>query len=626
VELDKASLELQIKQQELDDALKELEKAEAELADGWKEYHKGREEALFELAEAELELLEGQVALKKAKKTIDEFTDPDVYALTRNTNASYISLESNASIVEGISAVFPAFFLLIAALVCITTMTRMVEEERTQIGTLKALGYSNWAIISKYIYYAGSAAIMGCGFGVLVGSVIFPIILWNAYNIILNITPNIVLQVDWPLCMLVVIAYTSVTLLVTWYCCRMSLREVPAELIRPKPPTSGKKIFLEYLPFWHRISFLNKVMLRNIFRYKQRLLMMLIGIGGCTALLVTGFGVRDSIVDIVDYQFEEVTLYDMEVRFAEGMSDDEQQDFREQISRYVDKIGFAHQSSVELHFNGQSRDIVLIASNNEMEQFMDFHQGETALSMPEKGGALLSVGAAQKMGISVGDRISVKDTDMRNLDLVVTGIYDNHVSNFVIISPDTITEQWNEVPEKQMAYISVKATQDVHYASTRVQNYDGVMNVTVSDDMAEQVGSMLSALDLVVVTVVVCAGLLAVTVLYNLTNINITERIREIATIKVLGFRATESALYVFKENLLLSAMGAFFGLFGGYALLTFVMSQIKVDMVWFTARVTTMSFFWSVVITMLMACLVDYVLYFKLDKINMAEALKSIE
>jgi len=626
VELDKASLELQIKQQELDDALKELEKAEAELADGWKEYYKGREEALFELAEAELELLEGQVALKKAKKTIDEFTDPDVYALTRNTNASYISLESNASIVEGISAVFPAFFLLIAALVCITTMTRMVEEERTQIGTLKALGYSNWAIISKYIYYAGSAAIMGCGFGVLVGSVIFPIILWNAYNIILNITPNIVLQVDWPLCMLVVIAYTSVTLLVTWYCCRMSLREVPAELIRPKPPTSGKKIFLEYLPFWHRISFLNKVMLRNIFRYKQRLLMMLIGIGGCTALLVTGFGVRDSIVDIVDYQFEEVTLYDMEVRFAEGMSDDEQQDFREQISRYVDKIGFAHQSSVELHFNGQSRDIVLIASNNEMEQFMDFHQGETALSMPEKGGALLSVGAAQKMGISVGDRISVKDTDMRNLDLVVTGIYDNHVSNFVIISPDTITEQWNEVPEKQMAYISVKATQDVHYASTRVQNYDGVMNVTVSDDMAEQVGSMLSALDLVVVTVVVCAGLLAVTVLYNLTNINITERIREIATIKVLGFRATESALYVFKENLLLSAMGAFFGLFGGYALLTFVMSQIKVDMVWFTARVTTMSFFWSVVITMLMACLVDYVLYFKLDKINMAEALKSIE
>ena len=336
VQLDKASLELQMKQQELEDGLKDLEKAEAELADGWKEFRKGREEALSELADAELELLEGQVELKKAKKIIDEFTDPDVYALTRNTNASYISVESNASIVEGVSAVFPAFFLLIAALVCITTMTRMVEEERTQIGTLKALGYSNWAIISKYIYYAGSAAVLGCGFGVLIGSAVFPIILWNAYNIILNITPNIVLMVDWPLCLMVVTAYTAVT----WYCCRMSLREVPAELIRPKPPAHGKKIFLEYLPFWQKFSFLNKVMLRNIFRYKQRLLMMLIGIGGCTALLVTGFGIRDSIVDIVNYQFQEVTLYDMEVRFAEGLSDDEQQDFREQISRYVDPPDF----------------------------------------------------------------------------------------------------------------------------------------------------------------------------------------------------------------------------------------------------------------------------------------------
>lgn len=626
VQLDKAAFELDSKEKELEDGLAALEEAEAELADGWEEYRKGRSEALSELADAEIELTKAKVKLIQAKKTIDEFTDPDVYALTRNTNASYLSLESNASIVEGISAVFPAFFLLIAALVCITTMTRMVEEERTQIGTLKALGYSNWAIISKYIFYAGSAAILGCGFGVLMGSVVFPMILWQAYNIILNITPNIILHVDWPLCSVVVIAYTAVTLLVTWYCCRMSLREVPAELIRPKAPTSGKKILLEYLPFWQKISFLNKVMLRNIFRYKQRLLMMLIGIGGCTALLVTGFGVRDSIMDIVDYQFQEVTLYDMEVRFSDGMTEDDQADFQEQIGRYVDQIGFAHQSSVELHFNGQSRDIVLIASDQELEHFIDFHDGETHLSMPETGGALLSVGAAEKMGISLGDQISVNDPDMNRLSLTVTGIYDNHVSNFLIVSPDTITDQWGEAPEKQMAYITVKATQDVHYSGTRVQNYDGVMNVTVSDDLADQVGSMLSALDLVVITVVICAGLLAVTVLYNLTNINITERIREIATIKVLGFRAIESALYVFKENLLLSAMGAFCGLFGGYALLTFVMSQIKVDMVWFTARVTPMSYVLSVIITMLVACLVDFALYFKLDKINMAEALKSIE
>jgi putative ABC transport system permease protein len=230
------------------------------------------------------------------------------------------------------------------------------------------------------------------------------------------------------------------------------------------------------------------------------------------------------------------------------------------------------------------------------------------------------------LGIHTGDTITIRDPDMRTMVVTVSGVYDNYVYNYVLVSPQTIETNWGTIPEQQMAYLMVKDGQDVHQAGTKVAGCEGVMNVTVCDDLAEQVGSMLEALNLVVITVVVCAGMLAVTVLYNLTNINITERIREIATIKVLGFNSSESAAYVFKENLLLSAMGSFVGLFGGYALLTFVMSMIQVDMVWMPARLQPISYVWAIVLTMLSACIVDFILYFKLEKINMAEALKSVE
>ena len=626
MQLDMAQIELNEQKAEVEAGIVALDEAQEQINEGWIAYREGKDEALRELAEAELLLLEGAVELEEAREMIDGFTEPDIYALGRNTNMSYLSLDSNSDIVEGVSAVFPVFFLLIAALVCITTMNRMVEEERTQIGTLKALGYSNAAIIGKYLAYAGSAAVIGCGIGVLVGSQIFPLIIWEAYNIILNIRPNITLLVDWPLCATVVAAYTAVTLAVTGYCCRSLLREVPAELIRPKAPASGKKILLEYLPFWKHISFLNKVMLRNIFRYRQRLLMMMVGIGGCTALLLTGFGITDSIVDIVNYQYQEVTLYDMEVRFSEGLDEKDQTRFEEEIGRYVDGIVYAHQSSMELDFAGQTRDILMISAGPDFENYMDFHSGKTPLSMPGAGEALLSVGMAEKLGIRAGDTVTVRDADLNSLTLTISGVYDNNVYNYIIVAPETIEDQWGDTPEFQMAYITVSDSQDVHYASTKITAYDDVMSVSVSEDLAEQVNSMLGALDLVVVTVVICSGLLAITVLYNLTNINITERIREIATIKVLGFNAAESAAYVFKENMLLCAMGAVIGMFFGNLLLTFVMSQIKVDMVWMQARLLPDSYVWAIGLTMLSAVIVDFILYFKLDKINMAEALKSVE
>ena len=626
IQLDAGRKELEAKKLELEQGRLALDEAQATLDQGRADYETGKAEAEAELAQAEAELADAKAKLDEAREAIDSMGSADVYILDRNTNTGYLAVNSNSDIVQGVSKVFPAFFLLIAALVCITTMTRMVDEERTQIGTLKALGYSNGAIINKYLVYTGSAAVAGCGLGVIIGSVVFPMILWGAYGIILNITPTVRLVVDWPLCTVVTLGYTAVSMAVTWYCCRRELREVPAELIRPKAPTAGKKIFLEYLPFWDKISFLNKVMFRNVFRYHQRLLMMLVGIGGCTALLLTGFGLRDSIVGIVDYQFQEVTTYDMQVYFSGGQTEQEQELFRDALGTDVSGVFFYHQTSADLEFDDAVREVSLVACDDGIRQYINFKKDGEYLGMPGVGQAYLSIGIAEIMGVDVGDTVTVRNADLQTMTLTVTGIFDNQVYNFVIVRPETVEAQWGEIPPKQMAVISVPEGSDPHEVSAVISTLGDVMHVNVTADQAEQVGSMLDALDLVVVTVVICAGLLAVIVLYNLTNISITERIREIATIKVLGFNAKESALYVFKENLLLTGLGALVGLLGGVFLLEFVMSQIKIDFVWFWARLRFPSYIWAILLTVLSALVVDFLLYFKLEKINMAEALKSVE
>lgn len=619
-------LEIELQEQEIADGWIALEEAKLDLEDGWEEFYEGKEEAEAEIADAQAELAEAKIELDDAWDQIYAMQENDVFILDRTSNVGYNSLDSSSDIVQGVSRVFPAFFLLVAALVCITTMTRMIDEERTQIGTLKALGYSEGAIISKYLIYAGSGAVVGCGLGVIVGSVAFPSILWEAYKIMLYITDGIVLRFNWWLCGAVVAAYTIVMLLVTWYCCRCALQEEPAELIRPKAPAAGKKIFMEYLPFWHRISFLNKVTIRNILRYRQRLAMMMVGIGGCTALLVTGFGLRDSITTVVDYQFEEVTTYDMAVYFNDGQTPEEQKRFLRKTDGLVSDTMFYHQSSIELDFNNQTKEIYLIAAESGVEKFIDLHTNSETISLPGINEVVLSVGAAEAMGIDIGDTVQMRDAELQVLTLTVSGIYDNHVYNYAIVSPATMEAQWGEPPLKQMAFVKVAEGQKAHEVSAKISGLEDVMNVAVSEDLASMVGNMMDALDLVVWVIVFCAGLLAAIVLYNLTNININERIREIATIKVLGFNATETAMYVFKENLTLSGIGSVVGIGLGYLLLLFVMSQIKIDMVWFKAVVMPASYILSVVLTMLAAVIVDFIFYFKLDKINMAEALKSVE
>lgn len=625
-ELNAAQKTLSTAQKELDKGRKELEDGKNDLQEGWDSYYEGKEEAETEIADAEQTLADAEIELRDAKKEIDDLEKAELYMLNRSTNVGYLAVENNSNIVSGVSRVFPAFFLLVASLVCITTMTRMVEEERTQIGTLKALGYSNGAIISKYLLYAGSAAVVGCGLGVFVGSMVFPLIIWEGYKIILEMQPQLEIVFDIPLCIAVVLVYTAVILAVTWYCCRMSLRETTAELIRPKAPTAGKKIFLEHLPFWDKIGFLNKVMFRNIFRYKQRLLMMLVGIGGCTALLVTGFGMGDSIMDIVSYQYEEVTLYDIQVQYADSLSAERIDAIQMEMADCVDGMNFVHQSSVDISHNGMTKSLYMICGEDTLSEYFDLHAGMTPITMPEHGRALLSIGMAQMMGIEEGDVITVRNSDMEEMQVTVASIFDNNVYNYLIVSADTVSDSWGERPEIQNAFVKVPDSEDAHEVSAKLSAMDDVLSVMVCQDMADQVNSMLQGLDLIIGTIIVCAGLLAVIVLYNLTNINIKERIREISTIKVLGFRAGETAAYVFKENMLLTAMGAVLGLGLGKLLLAFVMDQIRIDIVWMQARVTGQSLLWSVLITMLMAILVDFFLYFRLEKINMAESLKSVE
>ncbi len=626
LQLQQAQAELDAGRAELEAGAAQLEEAQKELDAGLAEYETGKAEAEAQLQEAKQKLDDAAAQLADAREAINDMKAAEVYILDRTSNTGYTALNSNSDIVAGVARVFPAFFLLVAALVCITTMTRMVEEERTQIGTLKALGYGNFAIISKYIAYAGSAAILGCGLGVLAGSVAFPMILWNAYCIILNITPTIALQINWSLCLAVVGAYTAVMLLVTWYCCRRSLKEVSAELIRPKAPSSGKKILLEYLPFWKHISFLNKVMLRNVFRYRQRMLMMLIGIGGCTALLLTGFGLKDSISNLVTDQFTNVTTNDLTVYFSEAQTQAQQDAFREAMHSKTEDVLFFYQTSVDVEFADVSKEIYLVAAGDEVKDFMHFTSDGEDLGMPGSGKTFLSIGVADLLGVSVGDTVTLTDQDMRKLTVEVSGIYHNSVNNYAIVEPATVEAQWGALPGCQMAFASVRDYCDHHEVGALAAQEPGVMNVIVTKDIAGQVDSMLEALNMVVFTIVICAGALAMIVLYNLTNINIAERIREIATIKVLGFRAGETAAYVFKENLLLSGMGVLTGLVGGWYLLKFVMSQIRVDFVWFSPTLQPISIVLGVVLTMLAACLVDVILYYKLEKINMAEALKSVE
>ena len=614
-------------QAELADARQELEDGEQEYTDGLADYYDGKAEAEEELADAAEKIADGEQELADAEQELADLEPADTYVLGRDTNIGYVCFESDTDIVSAVASVFPLFFFLVAALVCITTMTRMVDDERTKIGVLKALGYSSGAIMGKYLAYAGTASLLGCAIGFLGGSWLFPVVMWKVYDIMYSFSYPIRYVLDWQLAAFSIGLYLLCALGSTWLVCRSSLREVAAELIRPKAPKAGKRILLERIPFlWKRMKFLYKVSARNIFRYKKRFFMMILGIGGCTALLLTGFGIRDSIADVVDFQYQEISKYDISVSFLDPLTQEEQSQFLEDTGQWVQDAVFFHSSTVDVTSGSVTKSVNLIVSDAEMTGFTDFHLNGTSVPYPGNGEVLLNNGLAEVLHVEIGDTITVRDGDMRTAELTVSGIYENYIYNYLFITPETAEAQFGQTMDVKTAYVRTQSEIDVRAAGAAIADMDEVSSITVNADMQDRVGAMLNSLNYIVLLVIICAGSLAFIVLYNLTNINITERIREIATIKVLGFYAGETSAYVFRENTVLTAIGALVGILLGRMLHAYVMSKIQIDMMHFDVRIMWSSYLIAFGLTLVFAAIVNFVMFFKLEKINMAESLKSIE
>lgn len=642
-QLDSGYAQIAAGQAELDAAREMISSGGAQLEAAKKQYEQGKAEAERGFAEAEKELASGKAQLDAAKAELDKgaaeldsaekqiknINHADTYVLDRDTNAGYVCFESDTNVVQSVASVFPVFFFLVAALVCLTTMTRMIADQRTQIGIMKALGYSSGAIIGKYMFYSGSATVLGSIFGIAAGSFAFPAIVWFGYGLIYNLS-GLMFTMNWPLALGITAANLLVTLLVTWYCCAKELKCAPADLIRPKAPEAGKRILLERIPtVWNDMSFMQKVSARNIMRYKKRIFMMLLGIGGCTALVLTALGLNDTIQNVVTRQYDDIILYDYEITMAYDMNEEEQEIFFRDAGDDIKDAVFLYRGLAEVSGSDAIKSATLtVTDGKKLCKYIDLSYDGEPIDYPGRGEAAINYNLARQLGgIEVGDEIKLTTSEKKELTVTVSALFDNYVDSFVFISPETCEEQLGEVPEYKSALANAPDGADVNRcAEALTHDVDGVRGVTLSTDIKERMSSMLDGLLVVVAAIILCAGLLAFIVLYNLTNINISERIREIATLKVLGFYPNEAAHYVFRENLILTGAGAVFGLGLGVALHAFVMNAIKVDMMYFKPHISFLSFAVSIVITFVFAVIVNAIMRRRIDNIDMAGALKSIE
>ncbi len=628
ISLAEAKAQLEDAQAELSDGLKQLEEGKTELEEGLTAYQEGVEEANAEFAKADAELGDAEAELEDGQQKIDEIEAPTVYTLDRSTNAGYIFFQNDSQIVQGIAKVFPLFFFMVAALVCMTTMTRMVEEQRTQIGVLKAIGYSRYAIMGKYMVYSGSAALIGCLIGFFGGSYMFPAVIWQAYHIMYSFADSITYLMDWRLGIISLGASLLCSVGATWASVRREMAVVPAQLIRPQTPKAGKRTILERISFvWNRLKFMHKVTLRNIMRYKKRMFMMVVGIGGCTALLITGLGVGDSVTNIVNHQFNEITTYDIKATFTDPLDASAQETLLSQWGDSVEGALFLHEGSVDVSSTSSTKSATIISSDqSDISNFIDMHRGQNPIATPQAGEAVISQGLAADLNLSPGKELLLYDSDMRQMKLTVSGVFDNYIGDYVYVGNQTARNGWGYKPEVNSAYINIPPEADPHAAATIISGDESVANIIVNSEMRGVFTDMISSMNTIVLVIVACAGALAFIVLYNLTNINITERVREIATLKVLGFYPKEVSAYVFSENIVLTFLGILAGAPLGIWLHSFVISQIKVNMVHFSARIAPMSYVWAVVLTFVFTFFVNFFMRSKLKKVNMAESLKTVE
>ena len=621
-QLDENEAKLAASEQEIKNGWAAVYAGEAELEEGKAAYDEAYAQAQEGFAEAEKELAEGKRALEDAEVEVEKIEHPSCYLLDRDTNTGYVSFRSDSDIVEGVARVLPLFFFLVAAFVCITTMTRMLDEHRTQIGTLKALGYTDGRIAWKYISYSGSAALLGCVVGFLVGTWLFPVVIWEGYSLLYNFAA-LEYIFDWRMALLSLAASMVCSVGTTWLTCRSELRRLPAVLMRPRAPKAGKRILLEHIPIlWNRFSFLYKVSIRNIMRYKKRLFMMLLGIGGCTALIATGFGIRDSIANIADDQFTDIMHYDIALSFSVPMTEQRQARFAEDFPEA--ECIFVSTSAYEARANGSVVSVNAIATDDpRITEAVTLRYDGESVPYPAKG-VVIDAGLADLLGLKVGDKLSLSVDATTTVEAEIVGLHENRVYHYAYMTAETYEALFGEACVSKSAFLMTDG--DPYALGAELAKNTTVSSVSVTQSTRDQVGNMMQSLDYIVVVVILAACALAFIVLYNLSNISITERVREIATVKVLGFYPRETQSYVFREILLLTIAGALVGLPCGKLLHAYVMQQIAIDMVSFEVRIAPLSYGLSFGITIVLALLVNLLLLRKLDRIDMAESLKSVE
>ncbi len=620
----------QISEQEgtIAEAQAEIDEARQELDDGWDEYNEAKEEADQEIADAEKEI-------RDAEREVAKIEEATWYVYDRSTLPEYTGYGENADRMRSIGEVFPVIFFLVAALMALTSMTRMVEEQRINIGTMKALGYSRLACASKYLGYAFLATAGGCLIGILFGEKVFPWIIIYAYQIMYQHIPDILVPYHASYAIMATAASMVCTLGATLAACYSTLRAQPAELMRPPAPASGKRVFLERIRvIWNHLNFSWKSTVRNLMRYKGRFFMTIFGIGGCMGLMIVGFGLRDSIFEVGQLQYTDIQVYKGIAILEDDMTRSEEEELDTflnndpDVTQYMD--GYMMTVTLQKGKTEWEASLQVLEDTDKVPEYVHFgdRNSDEIYELTDEG-ALLSEKAANQLGVGVGDTVEIKDEENGNAEVVITGIFENYMSHYIYMTPAYYEEVYGEPPEYNCLMFETPedyTNEQVEQVGADILKQDGVLNVTYMHDIQLELDDMLSSLNLVIIVLIISAGLLAFVVLYNLNSINITERQRELATLKVLGFYDSEVAMYVYRENILLTLIGAVVGVVLGRIMHLFIIQTVEVDSVMFGRVVFPISIVYSLLLTVVFSIIVNAVMYFKLRDIDMVESLKSPE
>ncbi|MCJ7835390.1 FtsX-like permease family protein [Cuneatibacter sp. NSJ-177] len=622
--LEEAKAKIEDGEQQIEDAKTEIADAEKELEDGWKDYEDGQKEADEKIADAEQKL-------KDAEDEISDIKYPEWYVLDRNSVQTYVEYDLDAQRIGAIGKVFPAIFFLVAALVSLTTMTRMVEDDRTQIGTMKALGYSKNSIAAKYILYALSATLLGSLLGVVAGSQILPRVIMSAYGILYVNLKEYVVPIQTNYALMSTALAVLCTVAATVAACYRELTSTPAQLMRPVAPKEGRRVLLEYIPFiWKRLGFTSKSTVRNLIRYKKRFFMTVFGIGGCMALLMVGFGLRDSIAKIADNQYSTVFTYDATLNIDSDFDPESTEEMVKQYSQIHETLPI-YQIAKDAGYGSTTKEATLFVPER-LDSLGDFVNLKNRVSKEHytlsDDGVIITEKLARMLDVSVGDTISLAEEETSTVDVTVTAIVENYLHHYVYMTPALYEKLYGKTPEYNtllMTTETMESPQENDLAAKLI-SHDEILSVSFIRSLQATVDDMMRSLDLVIWVLIISAGLLAFVVLYNLNNINISERRRELATLKVLGFYDGEVASYVYRENILLTILGIGAGMLLGVGLHKFLIRTVEIDMLMFGQTIQPPSYLYSSLLTVVFSVLVNLLVFFKLRKIDMIESLKSVE